>query len=117
MATFTFEIPDAEASRIALAVCAANGYGPASAEDATQYTAGYVFRHLARIVIDQEAGAAASAAADAVRGNASDPLAQALFTPVVPPPPADWPEGPTGPTGPVQPGTTGSTSFQAIIGR
>ena len=86
MAQFVFEIPDEQAARIATAVCASQGYGPAGIEDATQFTAGYVFKHLARIVIEQEAGAAASAAADQVRSNADDPLAQALLTPIAPQP-------------------------------
>lgn len=117
MAQFIFEIPDAEAARIATAVCRADGFGPADMGAAVEHTKEHVFKYLARVTIEQEANAAAVAAADTVRGNAADPLAAALFTPVLPEPPVDWPEGPTGPTGPVQPGTTGSTSFQAIIGR
>lgn len=113
MAQFVFEIPDEQAARIATAVCASQGYGPTGVEDATQFTAQYVFRHLAGIVIGQEASAAAAQAADAVRGNASDPLAQALLTPVAPVPPV----GPTGPDGPVGPvtGPTGSTAFLGAI--
>ena len=117
MAQFVLDIPDAEAARIATAVCRADGFGPADMAAATEHTKQHVFQYLARIVIEQEANAAAVAAADLVRGNADDPLAAALFVPVLPEPPVDWPEGPTGPTGPVEPGITGSTSFQAIIGR
>lgn len=108
MATFVFEIPDAEAARIATAVCRADGYGPADAADATEHTKQHVFKYLARLTIEQEANAAGSAAADAVRGNASDPLAQALFTPVPDP-------GPVGPEPGPEPGVTGSTSFMAPI--
>jgi len=102
MATFTFAIPDSEAARIAAAVCASQGYGPSGPADATQFTAGYVFRHLAGIVIGQEAAQAAAQAADAVRTNATDPLAQALLTPVAPPAPepSPGPQGPTGESGP-----------------
>lgn len=80
MAQFTFEIPDREAQRIAIAVCTANGYAPVSAADAQEFTKNWVFRTLARIVVEQEAGAAASAARDAVYANPNDPLAQALLT-------------------------------------
>lgn len=83
MAQFILDIPDAAAARIATAVCTTNGYGPRDMADAIEFTKGYVFRHLAGIVIGQEAGAAATAAADAVRANADDPLAAALFTPFV----------------------------------
>lgn len=102
MAQFILDIPDAQAARIAAAVCSSQGYGPTNAADATEFTKTYVFRHLAGIVIGQEASAAAAVAADRVRGNANDPLAAALFTPVVPDPepgPAPAPVGPTGPTG------------------
>lgn len=122
MATFLFEIPDQQAERIAAAVCASQGYAPTSAADATEYTKTAVFRWLAGMVIELDAAAAAASAADAVRTNPADPLAQALFTPVLPEPePPVGPVGPTGPegpTGPVEPGATGSTGLaQAIRGR
>ena len=121
MAQFIFEIPDAQAQRIALAVCAREGYTPTGIADATERTKQHVFKYLASLVIEQEANAAAVAAADQVRGNASDPLAAALFTPVEPEPePPVGPVGPTGPdggvTGPVSPtGATGSMSLAAAI--
>lgn len=80
MAQFIFEIPDLQAARIAQAVCTANGYAPASAQDATEFTKQWVFRTLARMVIEQEANAAATQASSAVYGNADDPLAQALLS-------------------------------------
>lgn len=80
MAQFTFEIPDQEAQRIAIAVCTDNGYAPISADDAQEFTKDWVFRMLARIVIEQEARVAASAARDAIYANPNDPLAQALLT-------------------------------------
>lgn len=83
---FILEIPDAEATRIATAICAADGYGPPDLMAAVDHTKTHVFRYLARVVIEQEASAAAVAAADAVRGNANDPLAAALFTSVIPNP-------------------------------
>ena len=109
MAQFVLDIPDSAAQRIAYAVCSRDGYTPADMADAIERTKAHVFKYLAATVIEQEAGAAATAAADAVRGNADDPLAQALFTPVAPQPPV----GPTGPDGPVGPitGPTGSTAF------
>ena len=112
---FTLEIPDTEAQRIALAVCSRDGYTPAGLMDAVERTKTHVFRYLAAVVIEQEANAAAVQAADAVRGNADDPLAQALFAPVTPPAPT--PVGPTGPDGPVGPitGPTGSTAFLGAI--
>lgn len=116
MAQFIFEISDQQAQRIALAVCARDGYTPTGIADATERTKQHVFRYLASVVIEQEANAAAVAAADTVRGNAADPLAAALFTPL-PPDPEPAPLGPTGPVGPVDPGITGSTSFQAVIDR
>ena len=117
MATFLFEIPDNEAARIAGAVCASQGYAPTGAEDATEFTKNYVFRHLAGIVISQDAAAAAASAADAVRTNPADPLAQALFTPIPGPVGPQGPDGPTGPLGP-EPGFTGSTAMaEAVRGR
>ena len=110
MAQFIFDIPDAEAARIAAAVCASQGYGATSAADATEFTKTYVFRHLARIVIEQDAAAAAAQAADAVRANADDPLAQALLTPIVPPGPVGPEPGPASPTG-----STAFTSLAAAI--
>ena len=106
---FTVEIPDTEAQRIALAVCSRDGYTPVDIMDAVERTKTHVFRYLAGVVIEQEAAEAAVAAADAVRGNASDPLAQALFAPVVPP-------GPVGPEPPVEPGTTGATGATGATG-
>ena len=115
MAQFIFDIPDAEAARIAAAVCASQGYGPAGMADATEFTKAYVFRHLARIVIEQDAADAAAQAADAVRANPDDPLAQWLYppTPPAPEPPIPGPVGPTGPDGPTGPvgGETGATAF------
>jgi len=109
MAQFIFEIPDAEAARIATAVCRADGFGPADMTAAIDHTREHVFKYLARITVDQEANAAAVAAGDAVRGNASDPLAAALFTPVLP----DPEPGPVGPDpGPVAP--TGATAFGIV---
>jgi len=116
MAQFVLDIPDAQAARIATAVCARDGYTPTGIADATERTKQHVFRYLARIVIEQEAGTAAAAAADAVRGNADDPLAAALFTPVPTPEPPVGPEGPDGPVGPVV-GPTGSTSMAEAIRR
>ena len=114
MAEFILQIPDEAAGRIAYAVCRADGYGPADFASAVEHTKEHVFRYLARMVIEQEANAAAVAAADEIRGNADDPLAAALFTPVVPQPEPviPGPVGPTGPggeTGPVAP--TGATAF------
>lgn len=98
MATFTFTIPDNEAARIAQAVCQSQGHGPSSPEDAVEFTKEYVFRHLARIVIEQEAALAAQAARDAVWSNPDDPLAMALLVPVVEAP--ELSVDPVGPTGP-----------------
>lgn len=111
MAQFILDIPDSAAQRIAYAVCSRDGYTPLDLADAIERTKNHVFRYLASVVIEQEANAAAVAAADTVRGNASDPLAAALFTPVAPPAP-EPPLGPVGPTGPVAPeiGMTGATA-------
>ena len=114
MAQFILDIPDSAAARIAQAVCAHDGYGPPDMAAAIDHTKGHVFRYLAALVIGQEAGAAATAAADAVRGNADDPLAAALFTPIPGPVGPQGPDGPTGPLGP-EPGFTGSTAMTTAI--
>lgn len=100
MATFSLTIPDGSVGRITTAVCRSNGYGPIDDADAVEYTRQHVFKYLARIAIDFEASAAATAAADAVRADSNDPLAAALITP--PTPPIDNNEA-TGPTGPARP--------------
>lgn len=100
MATFSLFIPDDGVARITTAVCRTTGYGPIDADDAIEHTRQYVFKHLARIAIEFEAGEAASAAASAVRADTSDPLAVALQTPPSPPSPDVGSGGPTGPTGP-----------------
>ena len=111
MAQFVLDIPDSAAARIANAVCTSQGYWPTGVQDATEFTKQYVFRHLAGIVIGQEAAVAAAAASDEVRGNADDPLAAALFTPVAPAPAPE--PGPIGPVDP-NPGITGSTGFMSV---
>lgn len=107
---FCVTIPDTEAARIAAAVCAQDGYAPPDAQAAVQHTQAHVFRYLARIVVEQEAAQAAAQAADGVRTNPNDPLAQWLYPPA-PPTPEPGPVGPVGPSGPVGPvvGETGAT--------
>jgi len=112
MMEFCVEIPDTEAARIAAAVCARDGYAPPDMAAAVEHTREHVFRYLAGIVIEQEAAQAAAQAADGVRTNPDDPLAQWLYPPA---PPAPEPEpGPVGPTGPVG-GITGATSMMTAI--
>lgn len=73
----TVELPAAAAMRIATAVCATNGYGPTSPEDAIEYVKQRIFDQLRQVTLDYEAAQAAQAASDAVYANPDDPLASA----------------------------------------
>lgn len=73
----TVELPAAAAMRIATAVCAVNGYGPTSPEDAVEYVKQTIFDQLRQVTLDYEAAQAAQAASDAVYANPDDPLAAA----------------------------------------
>ena len=90
----TVELPVREAGRIAAAYCATRGYGPTDAADAVRYVREGIIADLYRQTLEYEAALAASAARDAVFGNASDPLAQAAG-----PAPAEQSAAATGPTG------------------
>jgi len=70
--TVSIDIP--EISRVAAAICRQQGYGPRGEDDALGFLNAYLARHLARLVLDAEAQAAASLAMGDVYSRADDPL-------------------------------------------
>lgn len=78
--TFTFDIPEDEAQRIAIAVCASYGYDPSSGQTPVEFTKEVVFRWLADTTREFEAKVAADTARNAVLNNPDDPLAGAALT-------------------------------------
>ena len=77
--TITLDIPDWR--RVAAAICRKEGYGPRDADDALRFLDGYLTRHVARLVLEAEAQAAASLAMGDVYGREDDPLVILLRTP------------------------------------
>ena len=70
----TVELPTEAAMRIATAVCARRGYGPASPEDAIEFVKQTIFDQLRQETLEYEASIAAQQARDAVYANPNDPL-------------------------------------------
>lgn len=70
MATFTFEIDDDIANRIAIAICAQNGYDPEMGISPVEFTRDITMRWLKSQTIDYEARLAAYA----IKSNQDDPM-------------------------------------------
>jgi hypothetical protein len=76
MAELTVTIPDADARRIATAVCAITQHVPVSDQDAIDHVRSVVFGWLRDATINWEADQAALA----IRTNIDDPLVSAVVT-------------------------------------
>lgn len=70
MLSFTFEIDEASAQRIAAAVCGRNNYTPATPEEGVEYVKQEVFAWLRNLTLTYEA----ELALQAVFANPNDPL-------------------------------------------
>lgn len=80
MFQFTVELPEAEAQRIATAICVTHGYSPELGIDPVEFTRRVVMRWLIEQTLSCESNVAATQARAAVLENPDDPLAQALLT-------------------------------------
>lgn len=75
--SITVELPVAAAMRIARAVCAQRGYGPADEDDAMRFVKEVIFNQLRTETLEYEADLAMQQAKSAIFVNPDDPLAYA----------------------------------------
>jgi len=78
--SFTVELPEAEAQRIATAICAWNGYGPESGKTPVEFTRDVVMRWLVEQTLAYEADVAVTAARAGVLENTDDPLVSVVMS-------------------------------------